>query len=165
MWTKKKIFQTKLLKKFGSPIKFLLVGLRGLMLAVMLAALMSSLTSIFNSSSTIFTIDIWERIRRKAWKTAHPRAIEIEKLIVGRIFVLFLVVVSVIWIPIIQWVFLGYVWWLCPLVIPDLCSLFFFYYLLVMSLGYACWLYPVVMSFGYTWSLSYISLCFYTCWL
>ncbi len=39
------------------------VGLRGLMLAVMLAALMSSLTSIFNSASTIFTMDIYTRIR------------------------------------------------------------------------------------------------------
>ena len=39
------------------------VGARGLMLAVMLAALMSSLTSIFNSSSTIFTMDIYKRIR------------------------------------------------------------------------------------------------------
>ena len=38
-------------------------GLRGLMLAVMMAALMSSLTSIFNSSSTIFTMDIYPRIR------------------------------------------------------------------------------------------------------
>ena len=32
-----------------------------MMLAVMLAALMSSLTSIFNSSSTIFTMDIYPR--------------------------------------------------------------------------------------------------------
>jgi uncharacterized sodium:solute symporter family permease YidK len=38
-------------------------GLRGLMLAVMLAALMSSLTSIFNSSATIFSMDIYPRIR------------------------------------------------------------------------------------------------------
>lgn len=38
-------------------------GLRGLMLAVMLAALMSSLTSIFNSSSTIFTMDLYTRFR------------------------------------------------------------------------------------------------------
>ncbi len=36
---------------------------RGLMLAVMMAALMSSLTSIFNSSSALFTMDIWRRIR------------------------------------------------------------------------------------------------------
>ena len=51
-------------------------GARGLMLAVMLSALMSSLTSIFNSSSTIFTMDIWRKIRKKARDT--------ELMIVGR---------------------------------------------------------------------------------
>ncbi|CAF2110907.1 unnamed protein product [Rotaria magnacalcarata] len=51
-------------------------GLRGLMLACMIAALMTSLTSIFNSSSTIFTIDIWQRFR--------ARALQLELLIVGR---------------------------------------------------------------------------------
>jgi sodium/glucose cotransporter 1/sodium/glucose cotransporter 9 len=70
------------------------VGLRGMMIAVMLAALMSSLTSIFNSSSTIFTMDIYPRFRSKAG--------EAELLLVGRVFVLVLVVISVIWIPIIQ---------------------------------------------------------------
>ena len=40
-------------------------GARGAMFAVMMAALMSDLTSIFNSSSTIFTIDIYSRIRKK----------------------------------------------------------------------------------------------------
>ncbi|CAF3095003.1 unnamed protein product, partial [Rotaria sp. Silwood2] len=69
-------------------------GLRGLTLACMIAALMSSLTSIFNSSSTIFTIDIWQRFRSKApqW----------ELLIVGRIFTLILVGISILWIPIIS---------------------------------------------------------------
>lgn len=52
------------------------VGLRGLMIAVMMAALMSSLTSIFNSSSTLFTMDIWKKHR--------PRASERELLLVGR---------------------------------------------------------------------------------
>ncbi|XP_071946517.1 sodium/glucose cotransporter 4-like [Antedon mediterranea] len=70
------------------------VGLRGLMIAVMLSALMSSLTSIFNSSSTIFTIDIWRRIR--------PRASEAELMIIGRIFILVMCVISILWIPIIQ---------------------------------------------------------------
>uniref|UniRef100_A0AAQ5YCD1 Sodium/mannose cotransporter SLC5A10 n=1 Tax=Amphiprion ocellaris TaxID=80972 RepID=A0AAQ5YCD1_AMPOC len=65
-------------------------GLRGLMIAVMMAALMSSLTSIFNSSSTLFTMDIWKKHR--------PRATERELLIVTVI----LVVVSVVWIPILQ---------------------------------------------------------------
>lgn len=46
------------------------------MIAVMMAALMSSLTSIFNSSSTLFTMDIWRRLR--------PRAGERELLLVGR---------------------------------------------------------------------------------
>ncbi|KAF2361702.1 Sodium/solute symporter [Trinorchestia longiramus] len=77
-------------------------GLRGLMLAVMMAALMSSLTSIFNSSSTIFTMDIWACVRRKAWKNRSPRLVEIEQLIVGRMSVLVLVIISVVWIPVIQ---------------------------------------------------------------
>jgi uncharacterized sodium:solute symporter family permease YidK len=42
------------------------IGLRGLMMAVMLAALMTSLTSIFNSASTLFTMDIYTKIRKKA---------------------------------------------------------------------------------------------------
>lgn len=69
-------------------------GARGLMLAVMMAALMSSLTSIFNSSSAIFTMDIWRRIR--------PKSKDWELMIVGRIFVLLLIAVSILWIPIIQ---------------------------------------------------------------
>lgn len=52
------------------------VALRGLMMAVMMSALISSLTSIFNSSSTIFTMDIWRRIRKSAS--------DIELMIVGR---------------------------------------------------------------------------------
>uniref|UniRef100_A0A8C6NYD9 Sodium/mannose cotransporter SLC5A10 n=1 Tax=Nothobranchius furzeri TaxID=105023 RepID=A0A8C6NYD9_NOTFU len=69
-------------------------GLRGLMIAVMMAALMSSLTSIFNSSSTLFTMDIWKKHR--------PLASERELLLVGRIVTVILVVVSVVWIPILQ---------------------------------------------------------------
>ncbi|CAF1312422.1 unnamed protein product [Adineta ricciae] len=69
-------------------------AIRGLTLACMIAALMSSLTSIFNSSSTIFTIDIWQRFRRNAhdW----------ELMIVGRVFVMILVGISILWIPIIR---------------------------------------------------------------
>ncbi|CAJ1053970.1 sodium/glucose cotransporter 5 [Xyrichtys novacula] len=61
-------------------------GLRGLMIAVMMAALMSSLTSIFNSSSTLFTMDIWKKQR--------PRASERELLLVGRIVTVILSVTS-----------------------------------------------------------------------
>ncbi|KAM4640835.1 sodium/glucose cotransporter 4 [Discoglossus pictus] len=75
-------------------ITLLPVGLKGLMIAVIMAALMSSLTSIFNSASTIFTLDVWLRIRRNAK--------EKELMIVGRVFIVFLVVISILWIPIIQ---------------------------------------------------------------
>ncbi|XP_042654751.1 sodium/glucose cotransporter 5 isoform X1 [Tyto alba] len=69
-------------------------GLRGLMIAVMMAALMSSLTSIFNSSSTLFTMDIWRKLR--------PGAGERELLLVGRAVTVVLVALSVVWIPILQ---------------------------------------------------------------
>ncbi|XP_027730590.1 sodium/glucose cotransporter 5 isoform X1 [Vombatus ursinus] len=70
------------------------VGLRGLMIAVMMAALMSSLTSIFNSSSTLFTMDIWRKLR--------PQAGERELLLVGRLVIVVLVGISVVWIPVLQ---------------------------------------------------------------
>ncbi|CAH1232495.1 SLC5A1 [Branchiostoma lanceolatum] len=75
-------------------VRIMPTGLRGLMLAVMLAALMSSLTSIFNSSSTIFTMDIWRKFR--------TQSTERELMIVGRLFVVLLIVVSIVWIPIVQ---------------------------------------------------------------
>ncbi|XP_012869793.1 PREDICTED: low affinity sodium-glucose cotransporter-like isoform X1 [Dipodomys ordii] len=69
-------------------------GLRGLMLSVMLASLMSSLTSIFNSASTLFTIDLYTKIRKKAS--------EKELLIAGRIFVIVLIVTSILWVPLVE---------------------------------------------------------------
>uniref|UniRef100_A0A670KL86 Sodium/myo-inositol cotransporter 2 n=1 Tax=Podarcis muralis TaxID=64176 RepID=A0A670KL86_PODMU len=75
-------------------IELLPIGLRGLMMSVMIAALMSSLTSIFNSASTIFTMDLWRNIR--------PLSSEWELMIVGRVFVLLLVVISILWIPLVQ---------------------------------------------------------------
>ncbi|XP_068220184.1 sodium/mannose cotransporter SLC5A10-like [Palaemon carinicauda] len=81
-------------------LNLLPTGLSGLMLAVMMAALMSSLTSIFNSASTVFTIDMWMWGRKRFFNESNPS--DTELLIVGRIFVLVLVVISVIWIPVIQ---------------------------------------------------------------
>ena len=46
------------------------------MIAAMIAAVISTLTSIFNSSSTLFTLDIWNKVR--------PNASERELLFVGR---------------------------------------------------------------------------------
>uniref|UniRef100_A0A8D1FLH5 Solute carrier family 5 member 9 n=1 Tax=Sus scrofa TaxID=9823 RepID=A0A8D1FLH5_PIG len=78
----------------GMISRALYPGLRGLMVAVIMAALMSSLTSIFNSSSTLFTIDVWQRFRKKAT--------EQELMVVGRVFVVLLAVLSILWIPVIQ---------------------------------------------------------------
>ncbi|XP_036908485.1 sodium/glucose cotransporter 1 [Sturnira hondurensis] len=69
-------------------------GLRGLMLSVMLASLMSSLTSIFNSASTLFTIDLYTKIRKQAS--------EKELMIAGRVFILVLIGISIAWVPIVQ---------------------------------------------------------------
>lgn len=68
-------------------------GLRGLMVAVMIAALMSELDSIFNSSSTIFTLDIYKMMRKEASS--------LELMVVGRLFVVFMMAVSIAWVPVV----------------------------------------------------------------
>ncbi len=69
-------------------------GLKGLVIAGFLAALMSSLSSVFNSCATLFTIDIYKRL--------HPRAGERHLVVVGQIAVAALVVLGLLWIPFIQ---------------------------------------------------------------
>ncbi|XP_006894882.1 PREDICTED: low affinity sodium-glucose cotransporter-like [Elephantulus edwardii] len=69
-------------------------GLRGLMLSVMLASLMSSLTSVFNSASTLFTMDLYTKMRKQAS--------EKELLIAGRLFIILLIAISILWIPLLQ---------------------------------------------------------------
>ncbi|XP_064617111.1 sodium/myo-inositol cotransporter 2-like [Liolophura sinensis] len=70
------------------------IGLRGLLMAVMLSAIMSSLTSIFNSASALFTMDLWRKMR--------PSAKERELLIVGRLFIVVLCGLSILWIPLVK---------------------------------------------------------------
>ncbi|XP_063861449.1 sodium/mannose cotransporter SLC5A10-like isoform X1 [Scylla paramamosain] len=70
------------------------VGFKGIMLAVILAALMSDLTSIFNSASAMFTLDLWPFLR--------PKAGIKELLIVGKVFSVVVVALSVAWVPIIE---------------------------------------------------------------
>ncbi|XP_069120112.1 sodium/mannose cotransporter SLC5A10-like [Argopecten irradians] len=69
-------------------------GLRGFLIAVILSAIMSSLTSIFNSSSTLVTMDLWRRFR--------PLSTQKELLIVGRVVILFMCAISVAWLPVIK---------------------------------------------------------------
>jgi SSS family solute:Na+ symporter len=66
-------------------------GLQGVMVAAMLAALMSSLSAVFNSSSTIFTMDFYRKL--------HPRASERQLVNVGRVATTIMVVLGLLWIP------------------------------------------------------------------
>jgi len=67
-------------------------GLRGLVAAGLLAALMSSLASVFNSCSTLFTVDIYKKLR--------PNTPEKKLVRTGQIATVFVVIVGIIWIPI-----------------------------------------------------------------
>jgi SSS family solute:Na+ symporter len=80
---------------FPAMVKALLpVGLRGLVAAGLLAALMSSLASVFNSCSTLFTMDVYRKIR--------PDAPEQRLVLVGRIATAVVVVFGILWIPLMQ---------------------------------------------------------------
>lgn len=67
-------------------------GLRGLVAAGLLAALMSSLASVFNSCSTLFTVDIYKKLK--------PETSEVNLVRIGRIATAIVVVLGILWIPI-----------------------------------------------------------------
>ena len=71
--------------------EFLPSGIKGLAIAGLLAALMSSLSSAFNSSSTLLTIDFYQKYR--------PNASEKDLVRFGRLATIVLVIVSLGWIP------------------------------------------------------------------
>jgi len=70
------------------------VGLRGLVAGGLMAALMSSLASVFNSSSTLFTVDIFKKL--------YPDSSEKRLLMIGRIATGIVVVLGMLWIPIME---------------------------------------------------------------
>lgn len=67
------------------------VGLRGVLAGGLLAALMSSLASVYNACSTLYTIDIY--------KKSHPDASEKQLVKVGRIATAVIVLLGMAWIP------------------------------------------------------------------
>ncbi|MDG2386875.1 MAG: sodium:solute symporter [Flavobacteriaceae bacterium] len=67
-------------------------GLRGLVAAGLLAALMSSLASVFNSVSTLFTVDIYKKLR--------PKTPEKKLVRTGQIATMVVVFIGILWIPI-----------------------------------------------------------------
>lgn len=69
-------------------------GIRGLVIAGLLAALMSSLSSVFNSCSTLFTLDFYKKY--------NPEASERHLVIVGQFATIVLVALGLAWIPLMQ---------------------------------------------------------------
>lgn len=70
------------------------VGIRGIVVAGLLAALMSSLAGVFNASSTLFTMDFYNRLR--------PEASERHLVWMGRVATAVMVLIGLAWIPVIQ---------------------------------------------------------------
>ncbi len=82
-------------RAFPMLVKTLLpVGLKGLVAGGLMAALMSSLASVFNSCSTIFTIDIYKKLK--------PKKSERELLTTGKIATAIIVILGIVWIPIME---------------------------------------------------------------
>jgi solute:Na+ symporter, SSS family len=70
------------------------VGLKGLVVAGLLAALMSSLSSVFNSTSTLVTIDVYKKLK--------PETSEKQLVLVGQVSTAILVGFGLLWIPIMK---------------------------------------------------------------
>lgn len=80
-------------KVFPTLVTSLLpIGMRGLVVAGLLAALMSSLSSLFNSSASLFTVDIYEKLR--------PGKSERHLVFVGRVATCVVVLAGLAWIPV-----------------------------------------------------------------
>jgi SSS family solute:Na+ symporter len=80
---------------FSTLVKELLpLGFKGLVVGGLLAALMSSLASLFNSSAALFTIDFYSKYK--------PQASENELVRVGRIATVVVVVLGILWIPVMK---------------------------------------------------------------
>ncbi|HEX3166573.1 MAG TPA: sodium:solute symporter [Chitinophagaceae bacterium] len=70
------------------------VGVRGIVVAGLLAALMSALAGVFNASSSLFTMDFYSKLR--------PKATQAQLVRVGRVATVVMVIIGLMWIPVIQ---------------------------------------------------------------
>jgi SSS family solute:Na+ symporter len=75
-------------------VNLLPTGLVGLMIAALLAALMGAMSSVFNSTSTMVTLDFYKKLR--------PNATEPQLVSFGRIATGMMVVLGVLWVPFID---------------------------------------------------------------
>jgi SSS family solute:Na+ symporter len=69
-------------------------GIRGLVVAGLLSALMGSLAGVFNACSTLFTVDIYQKLK--------PKASQSELVRMGRIATSVMVVIAIAWIPVVK---------------------------------------------------------------
>jgi SSS family solute:Na+ symporter len=69
-------------------------GIRGIVTAGLLAALMSSLAGVFNASSTLFTMDFYNKLR--------PGASQHQLVWIGRVATAVMVLIGLFWIPVIR---------------------------------------------------------------
>ena len=74
--------------------KILPAGVKGLVVCGILAALMSSLASLFNSSAMLFTIDFWKRLK--------PQTSEKSLVRIGQMATVVIVILGILWIPIMR---------------------------------------------------------------
>jgi SSS family solute:Na+ symporter len=80
---------------FPLMVKYLLPsGLRGIVVAGLLSALMGSLAGVFNACSTLWTVDIYQK-----WK---PQASQEQIVKTGRIATVVMVVIAILWLPVVQ---------------------------------------------------------------
>ncbi len=80
---------------FPMMVQYLLPpGLRGIVVAGLLSALMGSLAGVFNACSTLFTVDIYEKLR--------PKASQGEIVHVGRVATAIMVIIAILWIPVVK---------------------------------------------------------------
>jgi SSS family solute:Na+ symporter len=80
---------------FSTLVKDLLPkGFTGIVVGGILAALMSSLASLFNSSSMLFTVDFYQKFK--------PKASERHYVLVGRIATVVIVILGILWIPVMK---------------------------------------------------------------
>ena len=74
--------------------KLLPAGVKGLVVCGILAALMSSLASLFNSSAMLYTIDFHKRV--------FPNTSEKQLVVIGQIATVVIVVLGILWIPVMR---------------------------------------------------------------
>ena len=80
---------------FPMMVKYMLpAGVRGIVVAGLLSALMGSLAGVFNACSTLFTVDLYEKLR--------PKATQHELVRMGRIATGVMILIALAWIPVVK---------------------------------------------------------------